>query len=210
MGYWHGSMVWWHNGCLVVRHVCTLVRYICWCSGKGQYPAPGLREPSVRHHFLTLFSPPSFLKLVCYHHHYPYHFHLYYPMSYSQLLSLWQIPTWWENKKRELHHNHHPDYYHQFCLMVIITHPSSFPRPFFRRQVSSLLLCALGWAILSKKLSASDISAFLQLIGKLSLSNKIDLGIIETLSLSKMCTCFHPISTVKKKVRELPLYCWVA
>ena len=39
-----------------------------------------------------------------------------------------------------------------------------------------------------KKLSTADISAFLQLIGKLSLSEKIDLGIIEKLSLSKMCS----------------------
>ena len=37
------------------------------------------------------------------------------------------------------------------------------------------------------KLSIADISAFLQLIGKLSLSKKIDLGIIEKLSLSKRC-----------------------
>ena len=37
-----------------------------------------------------------------------------------------------------------------------------------------------------KKISTADISAFLQLIGKLSLSKKIDLGIIEKLSLSKM------------------------
>ena len=38
------------------------------------------------------------------------------------------------------------------------------------------------WVILSKKLSIADISAFLKLIGKLSLSKKIDLGIIEKLS----------------------------
>ena len=38
-----------------------------------------------------------------------------------------------------------------------------------------------------KKISTADISAFLQLIGKLSLSKKIDLGIIEKLSLSKVC-----------------------
>ena len=38
------------------------------------------------------------------------------------------------------------------------------------------------------ELSTADISAFLQLIGKLSLSKKKDLGIIEKLSLSKMCS----------------------
>ena len=43
------------------------------------------------------------------------------------------------------------------------------------------------WVILSKKLSMADISAFLKLIVKLSLSKKIDLGIIDKLSLSKMC-----------------------
>ena len=37
-----------------------------------------------------------------------------------------------------------------------------------------------------EKLSTADIFAFLQLIGKLSLSKKIDLGIMENLSLSKM------------------------
>ena len=58
------------------------------------------------------------------------------------------------------------------------------------RRIGMIVMMALrwGWTILSKKLSTADKSAFLQLIGKLSLSEKIDLGIIEKLSLSKMCS----------------------
>ena len=58
------------------------------------------------------------------------------------------------------------------------------------RRIGMIVMMALrwGWTILSKKLSTADKSAFLQLIGKLSLSEKIDLGIIEKLSLSKICS----------------------
>ena len=62
-----------------------------------------------------------------------------------------------------------------------------FQPPHFIFLFSFWICGKKGWAILSKKLSTADISAFLQLIGKLSLSEKIDLGIIEKLSLSKMC-----------------------
>ena len=51
--------------------------------------------------------------------------------------------------------------------------------------------CCVGVGDISEKLSIADISAFLKLIGKLSLSKKIDLGIIEKLSLSKMCSWFR-------------------
>ena len=61
-----------YSGRTVRLHVGMVDMLMFW---KGTIPpAPGLREPSVRHHFLTLFLPPSFLKLICYHHHFPFHY----------------------------------------------------------------------------------------------------------------------------------------
>ena len=68
-------------------------------------------------------------------------------------------------------------------------------------------LLARGGRYYRKKLATVDISAFSQLIGKLSLSEKIDLGIIEKLSLSKICSWFHPINTVPKtRARDCFIY----
>ena len=58
----------------------------------------------------------------------------------------------------------------------------------FTRKKIKMNLVRLGVGDIIEKLSKADISAFLQFIGKSSLSEKIDLGIIEKLSLSKMCS----------------------